>query len=70
MKMMVQRSSVPCAKGTHGALPRAKEGKIELTAACDGLLKVDNKGLKAVNGFGQMMIATRHGNFAVKKVIN
>ena len=46
---------------------QAKEGKIELTAACDGLLKVDNKGLKAVNGFGQMMIATRHGNFAVKK---
>ena len=44
-----------------------KEGKIELTADCDGLLKVDNRGLKAVNGFGQMMIATRHGNFAVKK---
>ena len=38
---------------------QAKEGKIELTAACDGLLKVDNRGLKAVNGFGQMMIATR-----------
>ena len=46
---------------------QAKEGKIELTASCDGLLKVDNRGLKAVNGFGQMMIATRHGNFAVKK---
>ena len=46
---------------------QAKEGKIELTAACDGLLKVDNKGLKAFNRFGQMMIATRHGNFAVKK---
>lgn len=45
----------------------AKEGKIELTADCDGLLKVDNEGLKAVNGFGQMMIAARHGNFAVKK---
>lgn len=28
---------------------------------------MDNRGLKAVNGFGQMMIATRHGNFAVKK---
>ena len=44
-----------------------KEGKIELSAACDGLLKINNNGLKAVNGFGQMMIATRHGNFAVKK---
>lgn len=45
----------------------AKEGKIELKAACDGLLKVDNQALKAVNGLGQMMIATRHGNFPVKK---
>ena len=44
-----------------------KEGKIELTAACDGLLKIDAKALKEVNAFGQMMIATRHGNFAVKK---
>ena len=54
-------------KGEHMERSQAKEGKIELSAACDGLLKVDNKGLKAVNGFGQMMIATRHGNFAVKK---
>ena len=44
-----------------------KEGKIELTAACDGLLKIDAKALKEVNSFDQMMIATRHGNFAVKK---
>lgn len=45
----------------------AKEGKIELKASRDGLLKVNNAGLKAINGFGQMMIASRHGNFAVKK---
>ena len=45
----------------------AKEGKIELTASCDGLLKVNSAGLKAVNSFGQMMIATRHGGFMVKK---
>lgn len=54
-------------KGRHMEQSQAKEGKIELRAACDGLLKVDDKGLKAVNGFGQMMIATRHGNFPVKK---
>lgn len=62
-------AEILCAmcKGEHMEHSQAKEGKIELTAACDGLLKVDNKGLKAVNGFGQMMIATRHGNFAVKK---
>jgi len=54
-------------RGSHMGRTQAKEGKIELVAECDGLLKVDNAGLKAVNGFGQMMIASRHGNFAVKK---
>ena len=44
-----------------------KEGKIELSAAQDGLFKVDRQRLKIVNGFGQMMIATRHGNTPVKK---
>ena len=44
-----------------------KEGKIELSAAMDGLFKVDGKRLALVNGFGQMMIATRHGNTPVKK---
>ncbi len=44
-----------------------KEGKIELSAAYDGLLKVDGEKLRAVNSFGQMMIATRHGNTPVKK---
>ena len=54
-------------KGEHMDRSQPKEGKIELTAACDGLLKIDAKALKEVNAFGQMMIATRHGNFAVKK---
>ncbi len=44
-----------------------KEGKIELKAVCDGLLKVDADRLKQVNQFGQMMVATRHGNTWVKK---
>ena len=44
-----------------------KEGKIELAAAMDGLFKVDSKRLQLVNGFGQMMIATRHGNTPVRK---
>lgn len=44
-----------------------KEGKIELAAAVDGLLKVDSKRLQLVNSFGQMMIATRHGNTPVQK---
>ncbi|MCC8061065.1 MAG: molybdopterin-binding protein [Clostridiales bacterium] len=54
-------------KGEHTERSETKEGKIELTAACDGLLKVSVAGLKAVNSFGQMMIAARHGNFAVKE---
>lgn len=44
-----------------------KEGKIELSAACEGLFKVDSKCLQLVNSFGQMMIATRHGNTPVRK---
>ncbi len=54
-------------KGDHMSRSEAKEGKIELRAECPGLLKVNSKGLKAVNSFGQMMIATRHGGFAVKE---
>ena len=53
--------------GDHMERSEAKEGKIELTAACSGLLKVNDQALKAVNGFGQMMIASRHGNFPVRK---
>lgn len=54
-------------QGEHMSRSEVKEGKIELTAECDGLLKVRGAGLKAVNGFGEMMIATRHGNFEVHK---
>lgn len=43
-----------------------KEGKIEVIAECDGLLKVDRERLNRVNGLGEMMIASRHGNFPVK----
>ena len=44
-----------------------KEGKIELTAACDGLFLVDSQRLIAVNTQEDIMIATRHGNTAVRK---
>ena len=43
-----------------------KEGKIEIRAAADGLLKINSEKLRAVNGLGEMMIATIHGNFPVK----
>ncbi|MHC1720412.1 MAG: molybdopterin-binding protein [Clostridiaceae bacterium] len=44
-----------------------KEGKIELIADIDGLLKIDTVRLKKINSLGEMMIATRHSNFPVKK---
>lgn len=44
-----------------------KEGKIELKAACDGLFRVNSERLIAVNSLEDIMIATRHGNTAVRK---
>lgn len=44
-----------------------KEGKIELSAAADGLFKADSARLRLVNNFGELMIATRHGNTPVRK---
>lgn len=44
-----------------------KEGKIEILADRDGLLKVCSERLCAVNSLGEMMIATVHGNFPVRK---
>ena len=44
-----------------------KEGKIELTAAIDGLFLVDSQRLLAVNSQEEVMIATRHGNTPVRK---
>ena len=54
-------------KGENISRSEAKEGKIELKAECDGVLQIDEETLNMVNSFGQMMIATRHGNFPVKK---
>ncbi|MBE6129284.1 MAG: molybdopterin-binding protein [Erysipelotrichaceae bacterium] len=44
----------------------AKEGKIEISAAFDGLLKIDRERLYAINSIGEMMIASRHGDTPVK----
>lgn len=44
-----------------------KEGKIELSAACDGLFQVDVPRLEAVNSQDEVMIATRHTGTAVRK---
>ena len=44
-----------------------KEGKIELTAAYDGVFKVDIERLNAINDIDEIIIATRHNNMPVKK---
>lgn len=54
-------------KNEHMHPSDVKEGKIELIADEDGLLKIDVERLKKINSLGEMMIATRHSNFPVKK---
>lgn len=44
-----------------------KEGKIELIADIDGVLKIRRDALNAVNSQGEMMIASRHGGFPGKE---
>lgn len=48
----------------HASEP--SEGKIEITATVNGLLKIRRDALRAVNALGEMMIATVHGDFPVK----
>ena len=54
-------------RGENVERSEVKEGKIELRAACDGVLQIDRDTLDMVNAFGQMMIATRHAGFPVKQ---
>lgn len=53
--------------GENMVRSEVKEGKIELRAACDGLLKIRRQVLRAVNSLGEMMIATRHGDVPVRR---
>ncbi len=54
------------AMGPNMTAGEASEGKIELTADCDGLFKVNSDALLAINSTPQMMIATRFGDTPVK----
>ena len=49
-------------RNDHMRPTEVREGKIELAAEIDGLFRVDAKRLRAVNGLGEMMIATRRGD--------
>lgn len=54
-------------KGDHMNRSEVKEGKIELTAACDGCFTLDVERLNQINSIDEIMIATRKGNTAVHK---
>lgn len=43
------------------------EGKIEIIADCDGLFRIDTDKLLEINSLGEIIIATRHTNYPVKK---
>ena len=51
----------------HMVRSQVKEGKLELAAEIDGLLRVDGGRLYEINLLGDIMIATRHGGTAVRK---
>ena len=61
-----QRLCELCINDHMRATP-AREGKIELIAEADGLFQVDVNRLYAVNDIEDVMIATRHGNTAVRR---
>lgn len=58
-----------CALCENEGMTRSqvKEGKLELTAAVDGLFRVDARRLNAINLLEDVMIATRHGSTAVRR---
>ena len=51
----------------HMIRSQVKEGKIELSAAADGLFRVDTARLNQINLLEDIMVATRHGSRAVRK---
>ena len=54
-------------QGEYMKASEAKEGKIELSAERDGLLKIDREKLNAVNAMGQIILASRHRGFSGEK---
>ena len=49
--------------------PRSKKVRSRWYQKIDGILKIRRDALVAVNSLGEMMIASRHGDFPIKKVI-
>ena len=58
---------VQAAAGENITFSEVKEGKIELRAACDGVLKIDLEALYELNDVEEICFATIHGNKMVTK---
>ncbi len=54
-------------RGSNMERSAVREGKIELSAGCDGLFVVDVDRLNAINSLEEIMVATRHTYSAVHK---
>lgn len=54
-------------QGENLVASEVKEGKIELSATCDGVFYVDEKILNEINSVDEICIATLKNNFPVKK---
>ncbi len=54
-------------KNKHMSPTPVKEGKVELVADMEGLLKVDIDLLEEINSLDEIIIASRHNNYPVKK---
>ena len=55
------------AAGENLEFSEIKEGKIDFIAGIDGLLKIDVDTLLKLNSIDDIMMATLHNNFEVKK---
>jgi molybdenum cofactor synthesis domain-containing protein len=53
-------------KGQHITGSDIREGKMNMVASCDGLLKINLHKLEEINKIDEIMIAARHQNFMVK----
>lgn len=58
---------VQAAAGENVVFGEVKEGKIELSAACDGVLKINLEALYELNGADEICFSTIHGNKMVTK---
>ncbi len=53
-------------QNTYMKATEPREGKINLIAECDGVLKVDSTRLIALNSVGEVMVATKRGNSLIR----